>query len=233
MVDQNMCLERRLLNIGVETIACEFSLREKNVVILHGAGESESTRYRPLAEVFIDAGVGVLLFDFSGHGKSSGVIQELSLAMRAQQARMVIDAILPSDSTFYLVGFSMSGQTVCDLLPLYNDRIEAIVLACPAIYREEVRNMPFGSPMFTQLLRESESWKMSKAPSYLREFSGRTIIVIGDNDEVIPAGVIETLKGSARRLKYREYPAVTHQLAKWLSQHPNEQEGLVHDLLRA
>jgi len=130
-----MDFNRAVLDIDGEQLTCTFALRSKNAVILHGAGDSHKERFYPIAKELLDQGIGVIVFDFSGHGESSGKIKELSLSRRFKQASGVIDKLAPKGQ-LYLVGSSMGGQTVCDLLPLYGSRVPAILLLCPAIYAE-------------------------------------------------------------------------------------------------
>jgi pimeloyl-ACP methyl ester carboxylesterase len=68
---------------------------------------------------FAARGCRALAFDFSGHGESSGELRELSLARRLRQAGAVIDRHVPPGDGLILVGFSMSGQTVADLVARY------------------------------------------------------------------------------------------------------------------
>ncbi|GAA2370844.1 alpha/beta hydrolase [Streptomyces cuspidosporus] len=62
------------------------------VVIMHGAGIGSQQRSLPLARDFAAAGHASLAFDFSGHGRSSGTLEELSLERRLRQALAVIEA---------------------------------------------------------------------------------------------------------------------------------------------
>jgi len=227
----DMQLQRDVLKIDNEKIVCESFLKTDNVVILHGAGASDRKRYYALAETILGKGIGVLLFDFSGHGDSTGELKDLSLERRTIQAQKVIDAFIPREGRLYLVGFSMSGQTVCDLLPLYEERISAILLGCPGVYAKSVRKMSFGGGEFTTEIRSIDSWKDSTAFGELRAFEGKTIIAIGDQDSIIPKEVITSLKRSSRHLSYIEYPQVDHQLAVWLAAHKNDQEKLIEILL--
>lgn len=175
-------------------------------------------------------GIGVILFDFSGHGESTGELKDLSLSLRKTQAKSVIDAFAPEEGDIYLIGFSMSGQTVCDLLPHYRERVPAILLGCPGVYSRSVHEILFGGVEFTTKIRVTDSWKDSAAFDELSSFDGRTIIAIGDKDKVIPQEVVTQLKRSAKHLNYVEYPQVDHQLAVWLAAHKEEQEKLL-DLL--
>ncbi len=228
-----MKLEKRMIDSDGERLVCEFVLRDKNAVILHGAGTSKRQRYYPIAEELLKNGVGVVLFDFSGHGGSTGKLKDLSLARRQTQAVSVIDQVVPGDSILYLCGFSMGAQTVCDILPRYGGRTEAVLLGCPAIYAADVQDMRFGDPGFTERLREHESWTASGAPALLSDFGGRTVIAIGDRDEVIPAGVVDLLKEAAKNLTFKEYAGAPHALAAWLESHPSELAGLSDCLVNA
>ncbi len=225
-----MQFERKILEIDNEKIVCETLIRKDNVVILHGAGASDRKRYYGLAREILRRGFGVILFDFSGHGDSTGELKDLSLNRRVIQVRKVIDTLAPKEGSLYLVGFSMSGQTVCDLLPLYKERIPAILLGCPGVYARSVQKMVFGGGEFTSKIRSLDSWKDSAAFDELRSFRGRTVIAIGSDDQVIPKLVIVSLKKVANDLEYVEYSGVDHQLAKWLASHENEQKKLI-DLL--
>ena len=226
-----MRLRQYILEIDNEKIICEALLKKDNVVILHGAGMSNRKRYYTLARAITQRGLGVVLFDFSGHGDSSGELEDLSLTRRWLQARSVIDTILPKEGNLYLAGFSMSGQTVCDLLPFYKERVRAILLGCPGIYTQSAHGMVFGGGEFTTKIRIADSWKDSAAFDELRNFEGRTVIAIGDRDQIIPKEVIISLKTAAKHPRYIEYPSVDHQLAVWLADHASEQEKLLDAFL--
>ena len=226
-----MNLEHTTIDTDSEKLVCEFSLRSANAIILHGAGQASRQRYYAVAEELLKHDIGVVMFDFSGHGESTGQLRELSLARRKKQAIAVIDKLVPAGSRLYLIGFSMGAQTACDLLPDYGKCTDAILLACPAVYRADVQEMPFGEDAFTIKLRELDSWQKTDAREYLSSFSGRVVIAIGSNDEVIPKGVVTLLRDSAKRLIYREYKGVPHALAAWLAEHPKELSLLIADLV--
>lgn len=226
-----MQLQQQVLEIDNEKIVCETLLRENNVVILHGAGASSRQRYHVLAEACLRRGVGVILFDFSSHGDSTGKREDLSLRRRRIQAQEIIENLIPHEGKIYFVGFSMSGQTVCDLLPLYKERTPAILLGCPAVYSKAVQDLSFGRGEFTAKIRSTDSWKESDAFDELRAFAGKTVIAIGSEDLVIPKEVVASLKQSSKHLNYVEYPEVDHQLAVWLATHEAAQEELLDLLL--
>lgn len=220
------------LDIDNETLACEYKIAEVNAVILHGAGPATTyQKYLPIADELVRQGIGVVLFDFSGHGQSRGKLAELSLSRRAEQAKQVINKLIPQSSPLYLAGFSMSGQTACDLLPIYRERIRALLLGCPAAYRADVSDIPFGDATFTAKIREENSWQMTDATKKLADFDGKTVIAIGSDDTVIPKGVIRLFQKRAKQLVYKEYEGATHAFASWLEEHPKELAELIAQLV--
>lgn len=222
-------LQKSTIKADGEMLACEYKLSNENVIILHGGGEANKRRYYSLAEEIMKRGRGVILFDFSGHGESSGTVAELSLSRRIKQARTVIDTLVPTGN-IYLAGFSMSGQTVCDLLPVYGNRIKGILLGCAAVYRPDIFDIPFGSDEFTTRLRQG-GWQNTPSRENLADYRGRTILAIGSQDAVIPKGVTQLLEEAASDRVYIEYSGAGHLLAAWLGEHPKEQRELVEAFL--
>jgi alpha-beta hydrolase superfamily lysophospholipase len=224
---------QKTLTIDGEQLVCEFLLRDKNAVIIHGAGQARRQRYYAIADELLSRGIGVVLFDFSGHGESTGELKELSLARRQKQATAVIDHFVPPSSSLYLIGSSMGAQTLCDVLPHCQTRnqVAAILLLCPAIYAAAVHDLLFGNPEFTSILRTPNSWESSLAPGILQNFPGKIVIARGTADEVISPAVINLLKNAAHNATLKEYEGVTHQLAVWLGEHPDEAAALIDELI--
>ncbi|MFG2825311.1 alpha/beta hydrolase [Kitasatospora sp. NPDC048365] len=133
--------------------------RPERVVIMHGAGTGSKQRSLPLAEDFARAGFRSLAFDFSGHGRSTGRLDLLSLERRFLQARSVIEEFAPTEPVT-LVGFSMSVQTIADLVEYLGERVTTIVLGAPAAYSAKAWKVPFGSG-FTEIIRAPQSWRES------------------------------------------------------------------------
>lgn len=102
-----MKLQRKILKVDNENIVCETSLRKDNAIILHGAGAADRKRYYALAHAILRRGIGVILFDFSGHGDSTGELKDLSLNRRKTQAQSVINAFTSGEGYLYLIGFRL------------------------------------------------------------------------------------------------------------------------------
>ncbi|MEU0676904.1 alpha/beta fold hydrolase [Streptomyces sp. NPDC006172] len=196
-------------------------------VLLHGAGGSSSGRLLPLLGEFAAQGCRSLTFDFSGHGESSGELRESSLRRRFEQAVSVIDAFVPADEPLVLVGFSMSGQTVADLVAHYGGRVAAVGLCAPAVYAGEAWEEPFGDGdgRFSAVIRAADSWRDSPALSVLRGFEGRAVLAVPGTDTVIPAAVTEAVQDAlAVRAQYTrfELPEAEHRLGLWFRDHPGD-----------
>ncbi|MGW0740092.1 alpha/beta fold hydrolase [Streptomyces sp. NPDC002817] len=205
-------------------------------VLLHGAGNGSKERLTPVWEEFAGRGCGVLALDFSGHGESTGELRELSLRRRFEQAVAVIDARVPADGPLVLVGFSMSGQTVADLVRHYGERVTAIGLCSPAVYAAEAWDVPFGSgdSRFRAILRTPDSWRGAPALDALRAYEGRAVLAVPGHDEVVPPAVTEAVQDAlAARSQYTrlDVPDAQHRLGLWFHDHADDRREFVDALL--
>jgi pimeloyl-ACP methyl ester carboxylesterase len=217
-----------------EVIPAHRADQPYGVLIMHGAGTGNKELNLALARDFAAFGHHVVALDFSGHGDSSGTLAELSLRRRRAQAAAVIERLIPGGLPLLLVGFSMSGQTVADLVERYGDRVATIVLCAPAVYGRAAWDVAFGSG-FTELIRRPESWRESDAPDAYAHFGGRAVLVLPGNDAVIPAGVTELLvRALSTNADFSQLRIADggHQLGRWLADHPEAREAVVEAALR-
>lgn len=207
--------------------------RALTAVVLHGAGTADKERSVALMEDFGAAGCPSLALDFSGHGESSGELPELSLRKRRDQARAVIDGHVPGDHALVLVGFSMSGQTVADLIAHYGERVTAIGLCAPAVYASAAWDVPFGGG-FTGIIRTPGGWKDSAALDVYRRYAGTAVLVTPGQDDIIPPEVTDALAaalGEHARFTHTRLERSGHQIGRWLQEHPEDRTALVGALL--
>src|SRR3954469_4402611 len=205
-------------------------------VVLHGAGVSSMERLRPLVREFVAHGCRGVAFDFSGHGESTGKLDELSLRRRFEQAVSVIDAYAGTDGPLVLVGFSMSGQTVADLVRHYGGRVAALGLCAPAVYAAEAWDVPFerGDGRFSGIIRRPDSWREAPALEVLRAYEGRAVLVVPGTDTVIPPAVNEAVQDAlVARAQYTrfELPDAQHQLGLWFRDHGEDRREFVEAVL--
>ncbi|MGK4581598.1 alpha/beta hydrolase [Kitasatospora sp. HPMI-4] len=226
------------LDADGETLNCEeigagSHPAGRTAVLLHGAGTAELSRSLELMADFARRGVPALALDFSGHGASTGRLGELSLRRRYRQARALIDGHVPAGHRLVLVGFSMSGQTVADLLDAYGPRVAAIGLLAPAVYARAAWDVPFADG-FTGIIRTPDSWKDSRALEVYRACTARAVLGVPGDDAVIPAEVTaalaEALSGGPgfTRILFEQ---AEHRLGHWLSRHPEDRRRLLDALL--
>jgi pimeloyl-ACP methyl ester carboxylesterase/aminoglycoside phosphotransferase (APT) family kinase protein len=205
-------------------------------VLLHGAGSGSKERLLPLLSEFAAHGCHALAFDFSGHGDSTGLLSELSLRRRFEQAVSVIDAHARVDGPLVLVGFSMSGHTVADLVRHYGDRVAALGLCAPAVYAAQAWDVPFGAGdgRFSEIIRRPGSWRESPALDVLRGYEGRAVLAVPGTDEVIPLAVTDAVSEAlARRAQFThwELPEAEHRLGRWFRDHPGDVRKFVTAVL--
>ncbi len=148
---------------------------------LHGGGLSVKESDGYLRDCFTEQGFGMVSFDFSGWGESSGERGECSLASRLQDALDVITHYaLKVD---FVVGTSMGGYLALKLLEKID--VPNLILFCPAAYATSAWNLPFGGG-FTEDIRRPDSFLESDAEAICRAYRGNVLYLIGDRDEVIP-----------------------------------------------
>lgn len=206
------------------------------VVLLHGAGGGNKARLAALQAEFAARGCRALALDFSGHGESTGALRELSLRRRCAQAAAVVEGRVPASDSLVFVGFSMSGQTVADLVARFGERVTGIGLCAPAVYAPEAWPLPFGDGdgRFTEIIRTPGRWRESAALDVYRGFGGRAVLVVPGTDAVIPPEVTSAVgEALAARARFErlELPDADHALGAWLRDHAEDRRRLVDALL--
>ncbi|MEI6728193.1 MAG: alpha/beta fold hydrolase [bacterium] len=218
---------RQLKDFKIHTIISPDKNQILNSLILHGAGQSHSGRYETLRLKLAENGFGNIIFDYPGHGKSSHNITDSSLQIRTQTAQRFIDELPGNDLTIF--SFSMSGQVALELLKNNPKCIQNLILFCPAIYSKEAFEINFG-PEFSRVIRKLQSWKNHDLKLALENFQGKLLIVIGENDEVIPKEVVQTiydLAVNANKREILELPNVPHLIGNWLNEKPENVDWMV------
>ncbi len=189
--------KKPLIHIGFEkhtligdVIALGTSPR---VLVLHGAGNSNRGRFQMLREELFAKGISSVAFDFVGHGDTGGDLKSSSLSSRTRQACRVVDA-LNLQQPFSVIGASMSAYTSVKLLEHF--QIKSLILLVPAMYTSQAYTTPFNRG-FSDIIRQPQSWVQSDAWRILADYTGRLLIVAGENDQIIPRDVINRIYDSA------------------------------------
>lgn len=218
-------MEKRFTFVaGSETLAAvSYTKWEElpHVLSLHGAGPATKERVKYLAPLFLEKGFSMLAFDFSGHGESTGSLNESSLQKRIDEAHEAMKLLDPN-AKLTVMGSSMGGHIALELLK--TGRVENLILFCPAVYSDAAISLQFDQ-WFTEEIRKPDGWKSSSLFGELEKFTGRLIIVIWEEDNVIPQEVIGMLVASAKSITHRELifvPGAWHAIHTWLEEHPED-----------
>jgi len=135
-----------------------------------------------------EKGIASLAFDFRGCGKSEGDFSQSTLADRLIDADSALSHFMAGtelkENQVFLWGSSMGGHIATRLCTMHPN-LAGIILQSAAAYGIEAESIPFG-PEFTDKLNEISSWHNSLAFSSLERFSGRKLVIYGENDDVIP-----------------------------------------------
>jgi pimeloyl-ACP methyl ester carboxylesterase len=161
------------------------------ILFLHGAGKATKERCLPLAERLAgEYELASFTFDFSGHGASTGTLENSSLNKRVDEALAALE-YAELREPISLCAFSMGGHVALELLK--HKRVHSLTLFYPAIYARSVIDLRFGNPEFSAILRSNKSWEANDVLAELRNFKGNIFIVVGEKDQVIPAAVFDLL----------------------------------------
>jgi len=200
------------------------------IVSIHGAGSSRKERIVYLLEDLakhtpLNAGI----FDFSGHGDSTGKLEESSLKKRAEEATAFLRKY--SGVSPVVIGSSMGAYIAIKMLNVVTP--ETIILFCPAIYSGEAYTLPF-TKQFTEILRKPNSWQDTDILPLLQNFRGNLLVFIGTEDMVIPTGVIDLIDKNSSNVKKKEIvriPKAPHAIHAFISEHPEVKEVVVAKIL--
>lgn len=199
------------------------------LLVLHGGGSANISRYSLLRELLGKQGYSSFGFDYIGHGKSTGGLKGSSLEERAEVTLQVIrnTGFIPES----ILGSSMGAYTAIQLLKSFE--IKNLILFVPAIYSDASYKLPFGS-RFKEEISKPESWLQSEAWDLLESFAGKLFIVSAENDDVIPPEVIENIFNRAVNTAVKRIYVVKgapHGFTRFLNEHPKQLSNLVKAII--
>lgn len=189
-------------------------------LILHGGGTSSAQGFTPLREHLAQQGIGSVVFDCIGHGRTGGAQLGTTLADRVAQAQVVIMDQRLDPRELMVAGFSMGAYVavkLCELLP-----IGSLCLAIPAAYSTQALHAPFG-PAFSAVIREPRSWAGSDAFDIVARYPGQLLVLSAQRDGVVPSEIPERLFDAAVLTSSRQHHVVSdagHDLSAHYDIHP-------------
>lgn len=165
--------------------------KSPGILFLHGAGTSSSARFDEWQKYICDRGYTSFIFDCTGVGKSGGKFEDSSLNSRLTDTENALKTFIGTglidENNISVFGNSMSGHTAIRLTQK-SKSVKALILAYAAAYSEEAENKKFGQA-FTNAIRKENSWVNSPVFRILENYSGKTLVVYGENENIIPVGV--------------------------------------------
>ncbi len=191
------------------------------VLSLHGAGKANRNRIGYLLERLIQNNMSSFCFDFSGHGESTGRLEQSSLPQRRQEAIAAYE-YLDNDKPITVIGSSMGGHiaaTLVDQLP-----IENLILFCPAAYARRAEDVCFDES-FSQIIREPRSYLESLAFEKLQSYKGQLLLISGTEDKVIPVEILDNYLERSVKAKRKELLWINgadHQIHPWLQKNDDD-----------
>jgi uncharacterized protein len=229
-------MHKLLFTVGNETLVgilyADSPDAKADVISFHGAGQSDKSRVSYLVNTFRAKQKNVLVFDFSGHGESTGDLHSSSLHKRVTEATEAIRQFCVPNPI--LIGTSMGGYVALKLMATIAP--PTVILFAPAIYSKDAYFTPF-TDAFSTIIRTPLSWQHNDLEPGLEQFAGKLLIFIGENDEVIPPGVIDLIATHTPRARRREIIKIsdaTHALHSHISTNPEVQamiEGKIQEFI--
>ena len=198
-------------------------------LVLHGAGQGESSRTLALRHSLFHRGIPTLAIDFSGHGKSSQN-KPLSIRKRINEAREAM-RLLDTTTDISLISFSMSGEVSLRLAQ--EGSVKNVFLFAPGIYHSEAIDIPFWES-FTTLIRTHESWRNNDIKGMLKDFQWNLLLFTPEFDTVIPEGVSDIILDSIKHT-YSEKIIIQdapHMVGKWMNENPHRVLEITEKLIQ-
>lgn len=191
------------------------------LLILHGSGSSNRSRYDLMRQMLADKGIASAAFDFIGHGETGGDLGTSSLHDRTLQAKAVIEQL--NFVSINILGSSMGGYTAIKLLDWFE--VQSLILAAPAVYSVDAYDLKF-DPSFTNVIRNrinTDAWDI------LAKFKGDLLLYCGEKDDVIPKDITEKIYSSAILAKKEilKFPDVEHRINLYFQTHVEDLQKVI------
>jgi uncharacterized protein len=183
---------------------------EKSALLLlaGGANIPHDEGYYPELQGFLsEYGITSLAFDFSGVGKSEGILNQTNLNTRIADAKAALDFLKLNSTSqnLFILGISMGAPIA---LEIAGSEVKGIILVVPAAYSHEARDKNFG-PDFSAVIRRPESWAGSPDFENLKNYDGKVLFAYATVDEVIPEGIYRTYEEIVKAKNETVFPFKT------------------------
>jgi pimeloyl-ACP methyl ester carboxylesterase len=119
-----------------------------------------------------------------------------------------------------LIGTSMGGHVAASILTATAP--DYLVLFCPALYGDDSIDLPFDEH-FTAAISKPSSFERSSLRRDLAGYCGKSLLIIGEDDCIIPPRVVEIYGEELRKegqCRLLTLPGAPHNLHGWANQSP-------------
>ncbi|MCM1020590.1 MAG: lysophospholipase [Muribaculaceae bacterium] len=201
------------------------------VIVCHGfTGNMDSPLLTDLANDLVEGGIGVVRFDFNGHGKSEGKFENMTVLNEIEDLKKVIDWIKNQNFTedISLAGHSQGGvvtSMVAGELGYPEIRSLAIMSSAAVLRDDALRgntqgsiydpwNVPERIPLYGGALNMGRDYVLSAQtlPIYetAENYTGPVFILHGTHDTIVPYTYSERYKSIYKNAELKLMPGQDH-----------------------
>lgn len=199
------------------------------VLLLHGAGDSSQSTLECIAQEYENLGIGVITFDFPGHGSSDGNIIESSLSERLRVSEAIIAKYFQKMPQI-IAGFSMSGQTIIQLIERFPN-IPSVVLFCPKLYSDKAIHLKFNHSFDEEVSRPHSYSNSFRSQYTLSNYKGKVHLINSAEEQTIQTEMASIYQINCKNVEVTKLPNTSHKLLHWLHKNPSKLRDLVQSTL--
>ena len=213
------------------------------IILCHGfTGNMDFPLFNNIAANLVKAGIGVLRFDFNGHGKSEGSFTDMTVLNEIEDAKKVAEWVMqqPYTESVSLLGHSQGGVVAAMTAgQMGYPRIKSIVLMAPAaVLRDDALrgntmgalydpwNAPESVDLFNGLKlgrNYIETARDLPIHEVASQYTGPAFVVHGRKDRIVPYTYGERFAHDLAAAHLKLIEDEDHSFTK----HPAEVAGLV------
>ncbi|MCM1140084.1 MAG: alpha/beta fold hydrolase [Muribaculum sp.] len=201
------------------------------VIVCHGfTGNMDSPLLTDLANDLVDSGIGVVRFDFNGHGKSDGKFENMTVLNEIEDLKRVIDWTRNQDFTedISLAGHSQGGVVTSMVAgELGYSAIKSLaIMSAAAVLRDDALrgntqgsiydpwNVPELIPLHGGALSLGRNYVLSAQTLSIYEtaenYTGPVFILHGTHDTIVPYTYSERYKSVYKNAELKLMPGQDH-----------------------
>lgn len=201
------------------------------VIVCHGfTGNMDSPLLTDLADDLVESGIGVVRFDFNGHGKSEGKFENMTVLNEIEDLKKVIEWTKSQDFTadISLAGHSQGGVVTSMVAgELGYPAIKALaIMSAAAVLRDDALrgntqgsvydpwNVPELIPLHGGTLNMGRNYVLSAQTLPIYEtagnYTGPVFILHGTHDTVVPYTYSERYRSVYKNAELKLMPGQDH-----------------------